>query len=128
VEPGVARPKCEDGIRCAQPASPLSAPRSTSARTAAAPSALRVANLNKRLASIGCEVEDLGNIPVEQAESLPTRPDSAKYLPQIAATCHKLALQVEKKLPPTEAFDWYLDVRKYGTLPHAGFGMASSAV
>lgn len=28
----------------------------------------------------------------------------------------------EHNLPP-EAFDWYLDLRKYGTFPHAGFGM-----
>ncbi len=28
----------------------------------------------------------------------------------------------EHKLPP-EAFDWYLDLRKYGSVPHAGFGM-----
>ncbi|PYV92472.1 MAG: asparagine--tRNA ligase [Acidobacteria bacterium] len=28
----------------------------------------------------------------------------------------------EHQLPP-EAFDWYLDLRKYGTFPHAGFGM-----
>jgi asparaginyl-tRNA synthetase len=28
----------------------------------------------------------------------------------------------EHKLPP-EAFNWYLDLRKYGTVPHAGFGM-----
>ncbi len=24
---------------------------------------------------------------------------------------------------PQEAFQWYLDIRKYGTVPHAGFGM-----
>jgi asparaginyl-tRNA synthetase len=28
----------------------------------------------------------------------------------------------EHKLPP-EAFDWYLDLRRYGSVPHAGFGM-----
>lgn len=28
----------------------------------------------------------------------------------------------EQGLPP-EAFDWYLDLRKYGSVPHAGFGM-----
>ena len=29
---------------------------------------------------------------------------------------------IEHQLPP-EAFGWYLDLRKYGTFPHAGFGM-----
>ena len=28
----------------------------------------------------------------------------------------------EHKLPP-EAFNWYIDLRKYGSVPHAGFGM-----
>lgn len=28
----------------------------------------------------------------------------------------------EHNLPP-EAFDWYLDLRRYGGVPHAGFGM-----
>jgi asparaginyl-tRNA synthetase len=28
----------------------------------------------------------------------------------------------EHRLPP-EAFQWYLDIRKYGSVPHAGFGM-----
>lgn len=39
---------------------------------------------------------------------------------------HNLALLLkrleEHKLPP-EAFNWYIDLRKYGTVPHAGFGM-----
>ncbi|HKV41398.1 MAG TPA: asparagine--tRNA ligase [Blastocatellia bacterium] len=31
--------------------------------------------------------------------------------------------QIHKHGLPEEAFDWYLDLRKYGTFPHAGFGM-----
>jgi arginase len=62
------------------------------------PSALRVANLNKRLTSIGYAVADLGNVATEQAESLPSGPENAKYLPQIAGTCGKLGLVVEKVL------------------------------
>ncbi len=62
------------------------------------PSALRVANLNRRIAALGYEVEDLGNTPVEQAESLPEGPERAKYLPQIAATCDHLARMVERAL------------------------------
>ena len=60
------------------------------------PSAMRVANINKRVASLGYEVEDLGNVPVEQPESLPEGPRHAKYLPQIAATCQRLATMVEQ--------------------------------
>ena len=33
----------------------------------------------------------------------------------------------EHKLPP-EAFNWYLDLRKYGTVPHGGFGMGVERV
>jgi arginase len=60
------------------------------------PSAVRVANINKRVATLGYEVEDLGNVPVEQPESLPEGPRHAKYLPQIAATCQRLAAMVEQ--------------------------------
>ena len=55
------------------------------------PSALRVANLNRRVASLGYVVEDLGNVPTEQAESLPEGDPRAKYLPQIAAACGALS-------------------------------------
>jgi len=59
------------------------------------PSALRLAGLNARLASLGYEVEDLGNVAVAQQESTPTGAENAKYLPQIAKTCAKLAAMVE---------------------------------
>jgi arginase len=59
------------------------------------PSALRVAGLNEKLASIGYQVEDLGNVIVEQPESLPVGPSHARYLPQIAQTCARLADIVE---------------------------------
>jgi arginase len=58
------------------------------------PSALRVANLNARLQSLGYDVEDLGNIHVEQAEATPTGDSHAKFLPQIAVACEELATRV----------------------------------
>ena len=35
----------------------------------------------------------------------------------------KLETSLDKHRLPREAFDWYLDVRRYGTFPHAGFGL-----
>lgn len=67
------------------------------------PSAMRVANLKKRLTALGYEVEDLGNVPVEQPESLPEGPKQAKYLPQIAGTCKRLATMVEGCLGQSKA-------------------------
>jgi asparaginyl-tRNA synthetase len=34
-----------------------------------------------------------------------------------------LEKQIEAHNLPREAFEWYLDLRRYGTVPHAGFGM-----
>jgi len=31
--------------------------------------------------------------------------------------------QIKEHELPEEAFDWYLDLRRYGSVPHAGFGM-----
>ena len=62
------------------------------------PSAIRVARLNQRLAELGYVVEDLGNVLVDQPESLPVGKQQARYLPQIARTCRRLAKQVESVL------------------------------
>ena len=62
------------------------------------PSALRFANLNARLAALGYEVEDMGNVAVEQAEAWPEGDAHAKYLAQIAAACELLAIQVSATL------------------------------
>jgi arginase len=56
------------------------------------PSAVRVAGLGARLAALGYQVTDLGNIDVAQAESLADAgPTNAKYVAQIAESCEKLA-------------------------------------
>jgi arginase len=60
------------------------------------PSALRVAGLNEKLQKLGYDVEDWGNVVVDQPESLPEGPSHARYLPQIAHTCERLAQLVEK--------------------------------
>lgn len=59
------------------------------------PSAIRVANIHSRIASLGYKVEDLGNVAVEQAENSPPGPKRARYLAQIAETCLRLAEKVQ---------------------------------
>jgi arginase len=60
------------------------------------PSAVRLAGLNEKLAALGYQVEDLGNVVVDQPESLPGGPSHARFLPQIAQTCRRLADMVEQ--------------------------------
>jgi asparaginyl-tRNA synthetase len=40
-----------------------------------------------------------------------------------AASLEYLEKQLQAHNLPKEAFDWYLDLRRYGTVPHSGFGM-----
>ena len=62
------------------------------------PSAIRMANLNRRVASLGYTVEDLGNVEAAQAETAAEGSSRAKYLPEIAATCSRLAATVAEAL------------------------------
>jgi asparaginyl-tRNA synthetase len=44
---------------------------------------------------------------------------------------HDLALlekRIEEHSLPRESFEWYLDLRKYGSVPHSGFGMGVERV
>jgi arginase len=59
------------------------------------PSAMRLAGLDERIKALGYDVQDLGNVKVEQPESVPVGHDRARYLPQIAKSCEKLAERVE---------------------------------
>ena len=35
----------------------------------------------------------------------------------------KLLARIQEQHLPVEAFQWYLDLRRFGSVPHAGFGM-----
>lgn len=54
-------------------------------------SAVRFANLGARLERLGCSVQDLGNVSVEQPERAARGPGNARFLPQIAESCARLA-------------------------------------
>ncbi len=60
------------------------------------PSAIRLAGLGQRLDALGYKVEDWGNVHVEQPERVAPGSETARYLPQIAHTCTRLALAVGK--------------------------------
>src|SRR3954465_6646615 len=62
------------------------------------PSALRLAGLNAKLSTLGYTVDDLGNVALAQQESTPSLVENAKYLPQIAATCERLAAGVRNAM------------------------------
>ena len=70
------------------------------------PGAIRVAGLAQRIAKLGYEVEDLGDLPLERPRSLPAAGEKVKYLSEIHQACERLASEVEQitdagKLPIT---------------------------
>jgi arginase len=62
------------------------------------PSAIRLAGLNEKLALLGYQVDDLGNVTVDLPENIPAGPVNARYLPQIAHTCERVAEMVERAM------------------------------
>jgi len=60
------------------------------------PGAIRVAGLAQRIAKLGYEVEDLGDLPLERPRTLPSTGEKIKYLSEIHRACERLATEVEQ--------------------------------
>src|SRR5918911_4079601 len=58
------------------------------------PSAIRYAGLGARLASLGIETQDWGNVDVEIRETTSMGDDRARFLTQIRETCEQIAGRV----------------------------------
>ncbi len=58
------------------------------------PSAIRYAGLGERLSELGLEVEDRGNVEAALPETVPTVDEHARFLPEIKATCERIAAEV----------------------------------
>jgi arginase len=66
------------------------------------PAALRVARLNRRIAGLGYQVRDLGDLHVEQSPTAPEPGDKLKHVREIRAACEDLAKKVEGVLDAGE--------------------------
>jgi arginase len=62
------------------------------------PSAVRVADLNRKLATLGYKVTDAGDVPVSIAETLHFGHGQSKFLKEILKACDQLAGLVERTL------------------------------
>lgn len=62
------------------------------------PAALRVAGLNARIAQLGFEVRDLGDMRVLPPQSLGELAGKANYLREVSAVCRELAVEIEEIL------------------------------
>jgi arginase len=59
------------------------------------PAALRVARLTRRIAQLGYQVRDLGDLHVEESQTAPEAGDKLKHLREISVACKDLAERVE---------------------------------
>lgn len=59
------------------------------------PAAIRVARLGQRIAGLGYEVYDLGDMPITRPTSIAKADDPVKYLKEMAETCESLASQID---------------------------------
>ena len=62
------------------------------------PAAMRVARINQRIAQLGYEVRDLGDLRVERPRQPPPAGEKLKYLSEISHACQDLCAEVKKIL------------------------------
>ena len=62
------------------------------------PAAMRVAGLRQRIAKLGYEVNDLGDMRIECPDAPPPPHETLRYLPEISKACRALAEDVKKVL------------------------------
>jgi len=90
--------KDELGTRVPRPVAILGVPLGYGASMAGVdmgPAALRVARLNQRIAQLGYEVRDLGDLHLDRSQAIPEAGDKLKYLNEITLACEELARRVE---------------------------------
>jgi arginase len=66
------------------------------------PAAMRVARLNQRIAQLGYEVRDLGDLRVERPLHLAEAGEKLKYLREISHACESLSAEVKKIMESDE--------------------------
>ena len=66
------------------------------------PAALRVARLDERIAALGYEVFDAGDLRVERPRSRPKPGDSLKYVNEISTACEQLAKELSQSVASGE--------------------------
>ncbi|MDT5060128.1 MAG: arginase [Acidobacteriota bacterium] len=66
------------------------------------PAALRVARLNQRIAQLGYEVRDLGDMRIARPQSVGGQAGKSNYLEEIRAVCEELAVEVRNILSAGE--------------------------
>jgi arginase len=62
------------------------------------PSAIRYAGLEERLLSLGYDVRDHGNVETAVPEATAVQDERARFLPEIKATCERIARKVVEEL------------------------------
>jgi arginase len=66
------------------------------------PAALRVARINQRIAQLGYEVRDIGDLRIERPDYVAEPTEKPKYLREISRACEDLAIEVQSVLSANE--------------------------